>query len=287
VERNNFARGIELLRQPVLPLVSMVQFFFMTGQFETTAAVIEELPEPIETDYAIYKKPKALLSQYSQHLDLFEDLKKNKLDLNIVNEQGIAVDRVTGGSSWIRQAILTSELEKINSELCAPCDCTLCCIGPDHSMAQDFFEIPLSEKETYLFPVQRHDNEATRNHRAMDKKPMKQDKKEFFAIDDCALFHWKNGWSLILPRGSLCPNLISGTGRCNVYRDRPLVCRRPQIFPYIIEPLDNDHGSEDLFRIRDSILAVTDCPYVRILKEEIGGYAAASELKLVFSQNKK
>ena len=40
-------------------------------------------------------------------------------------------------------------------------------------------------------------------------------------------------------------------------------------------------------RIRQSLLAVVDCPYVQELQDEIVEYAAASELHLLLKQNKQ
>jgi Fe-S-cluster containining protein len=97
------------------------------------------------------------------------------------------------------------------------------------------------------------------------------------------MVHWQHGWSLILPRSSRCPNLAAD-GRCQIYSDRPEVCRRPQIFPYVLEPFTDEAGPG--WRIRRSLLAVLDCPYVRLLQDEIAGFAAASELDLVFRRNK-
>ena len=91
------------------------------------------------------------------------------------------------------------------------------------------------------------------------------------------------GWSLILPRESSCPNLAT-SGRCRVYPDRPQVCRRPQIFPYMVEPMEL-HG-QSILRLRQTLLAVVDCPYVRLLQDEIAAYAAACELEMIFRHNK-
>ena len=68
-----------------------------------------------------------------------------------------------------------------------------------------------------------------------------------------------------------------------MYLIRPQVCRRPQIFSYILENTDQT----DQYRLRGSLLAVTDCPYVQVLQEEIAAYAAACELELVLKGNKQ
>lgn len=85
---------------------------------------------------------------------------------------------------------------------------------------------------------------------------------------------------------SSCPNLESQTGRCTVYIDRPKVCRRPQIFSYILEPVTGEDGEIIAQRLRRTLLAIIDCPYVEVLQEEIAAYAAACELNLVIKRNK-
>ncbi len=288
MNNTKYEQGLRLLGQPVLPLVSMVQFFLLTGPYDTAEAVLAELPEPIETEHAVYQKPKDLLEQYLPLLKLFEQVKKSTLStFPTVNVQGEAVDEITAGTTWILQKILTAELEKINSLLCAPCKCTLCCVGPEKEMEQEFFEIPLTPYETRQFGINTFDNEESRQHNPMDEMPYFTGDIPFYLQAEPALIHWKKGWSLILPKYSNCPNLVPENGRCNVYIDRPDVCRRPQIFPYIIEPLELNERGEQIFRIRHSLLAITDCPYVEELKEEISTYAAASELELIFSQNKQ
>ena len=39
--------------------------------------------------------------------------------------------------------------------------------------------------------------------------------------------------------------------------------------------------------LRETLLAVIDCPYVQTLQEEIAAYAAACELELVLRENKQ
>lgn len=285
--QDTFAGGKRLLGQPVMPLVSMLQFLFMTGPFVSIAEVIRELPEPIETDRACYEHPRELLQGYLDILIGLEMLKhEGCVDGTIVDENNNPVDPVTAGTALMGQQVLTRELEAINSQLCAPCGCTLCCTGPDQAMAQEFFEIPLSSGELKLFPVPSHDSEASRCRRSGSPDELMLEDRPFYLTRDPNLVHWQNGWSLIMPKGSSCPNLEVESGRCRVYVERPEVCRRPQIFAYMVEPYDADPDAGPSYRIRQSLLAITDCPYVSRLRDEIAEYAAASELHLVFNRNK-
>lgn len=287
VIENKYKDGVRLLNRPVMPLVSMVQFLFMTGPFVTVAEVIAELPEPIETDRATYEKPRAMLSEYVDILTGYEQLKEGDYQaVEVVDENNTPVDAFTAATSHIQQQVLTRELEKINSVLCAPCGCTLCCVGPDQSMAQEFFEIPLTKNELEFFEVHRYASEESRRHSAYDDDELRLDGQPFYKIEDPGLFQWQKGWSLILPRGSRCPNLDKASGQCQVYRDRPQVCRRPQIFPYMLEAFERDGSEEGSYRIRQSLLAIVDCPYVRDLRDNIAEYAAASDLRLVLRENK-
>lgn len=283
MEKEDFQEGIALLAEPVLPLVSMVQFLYLTGPFDRVEEVIDEMPEPIETGYALYKKPRELLRSHLEHLRMLEGLKSSEgIELQVVNESGEPVDDMTACASLVSQRIMEDELEAINSVLCGPCGCTLCCTGPDRTMNQEFFEIPLKAEERDLFPVTRHDSAGSRSRRALDDEVLQVDGAPFYQLPDPGLFRWQNGWSLILPRESSCPGLEEN-GRCLVYTNRPQVCRKPQIFSYILENTDQP----DQYRLRSSLLAVTDCPYVQVLQEEIAAYAAACELELVLKGNKQ
>jgi Fe-S-cluster containining protein len=104
---------------------------------------------------------------------------------------------------------------------------------------------------------------------------------DFYQRPDPVLIRWQSGWSLVMPTGSQCPHLEQ-SGRCHIYPDRPEVCRRPQIFPYMLEPIEDGAA----WRLRQCLLAVVDCPYVQLLQEEISTYAAACELEMIFRRNK-
>jgi Fe-S-cluster containining protein len=287
VADRKYEEGKRLLRQPVMPLVAMVQFLFMTGPFAAVGEVIDEMPEPIETDRTTYTNPRALLKKYGDILVQYEQLKKGSFpSVEVVDEQGNTVDAFGAACSLIQQQILTRELERINSVLCGPCGCALCCVGPDSSMTQEFFEIPLADNELDLFAVTRYESEESLCRDACDDDELFWSGQPFYKIAAPGLFHWRNGWSLILPKDSRCPNLDAGTGACRVYSDRPQVCRRPQIFPYMLEPLASDQENGLSYRLRQALLAIVDCPYVRDLQNDIAEYAAASDLHLVLKKNK-
>jgi Fe-S-cluster containining protein len=282
VNKGELSAGAALLKQPVLPLVSMVQFLYLTGDFATVDEVIGEMPEPIETGYTLYENPRALLRNHLDALRLLESLKSgDELPEQVYGEDGTRLDRMTAITALVSQRVMEAELEPINSLLCGPCGCTLCCTGPDDGMAQEFFEIPLQDSETALFAVDRIDSVDSRGRQAMDENPLQVDGRPFYQGDEPSLVCWQNGWSMILPRNTSCPAL-EDNGRCRVYEKRPQVCRRPQIFSYVIEP-----SGPQQFRLRSSLLAIIDCPYVQVLRDEIGAYAAACELELIFSENKK
>ena len=279
--------GLALLKQPVLPLVSMVQFMYqLSGPGAKVEDIIAEMTEPIETAYTVYPAPDKALQPYLDQLQLLEKIQSDELSVEVVDTAGQPVDAVTAYTALINQRIMETELEKINSLLCTPCHCRLCCVGPEKDMEQEFFEIPLQEQETALFAcLPHHDTPDTRCHSALDDNSLLIDGRPFYQKVNRAgspeLFHWQNGWSMILPKASCCPALEKN-GRCTVYDERPRVCRRPQIFSYILEPLEQ--GKK--YMMRNSLLAVSDCPYVQSFKEEINAYAAACELDCILKANK-
>ncbi|WP_028580817.1 YkgJ family cysteine cluster protein [Desulfogranum japonicum] len=286
MHKTMLSEGLGLLSTPVLPLISMVEFFLLTGDF-TAAEVVEQLPDSIETGYASYGDPQKTLAPYSDYLSRLSGyLTGQELPALVTDIEGNALDHHTAASLLVRQDILAAELERVNSALCAPCNCTLCCTGPDEDMQQLFFEIPLKDREAALFPVESIDSPESRRFAALDEPCLQTGGQPFYQRGAPAVIHWKNGWSLVLPRNSSCPQLEPQTGRCLIYPERPWVCRRPQIFPYILEPVHEHDGSLPVFRQRSTLLAVMDCPYVQVLQEEIAGYAAACELEILFTHNK-
>lgn len=284
VEKEALHAGLGLLRQPILPLVGMVQFVYLTGDFAWVEEVIGQMPDDIETGYTRYQDAPALLAPYADLLQPLVALKAGEPpDERVVDAEGRAVDAMTATGALVAQRILTRELERINSLLCAPCGCTLCCVGPDAEMQQAYFEIPLQPGEHELFSLARIDSEASRAQRVDDDTPLHVDGRDFFDRPNPALIHWQTGWSLILPTASRCPHL-EGSGRCRIYSNRPQVCRRPQIFPYMVEPAEG--LGQAVWRLRQTLLAVTDCPYVQLLRDDIAAYAAACELETMFRRNK-
>jgi hypothetical protein len=165
------------LQHPVLPLVEMVQFLYLTGPLETIDGVLKEMTEVIEIKGAVYENPHQSLAPYIQILQDFEVVKgKRKLSYNfpfIVNEKEEPQAKLKSLELWIKQRVLTKELEEINSILCEPCGCVLCCTGPDSGfdeaagskkkMQQEFFEIPLHKKEIKLFELQMVDTGESRS----------------------------------------------------------------------------------------------------------------------------
>ncbi len=283
MKKEDFTEGFRLLKQPVLPLVGMVQFFYGTGDFATVAEIIAEIPEPVETGYALYERPRQLLNRYLGHLRLLEEGRAGKkLPMRIVDEAGNELDEQSSRMYLINQSILEDELAAINSLLCAPCECSLCCVGPEAGMEQEFFEIPLLDREVDLFSLDRHDSSESRRRLAMDEEELQINGRSFYDSTAAKMVNWQNGWSMILPTASSCPAL-GNSGRCRVYAERPRVCRRPQIFSYILE----ETSRKGEYMLRNALLAVVDCPYVQCLREEIGAYAAACELDLVLKENKR
>ena len=276
-----------MLANPILPLVRIVQMLYITGPFERIAPILDEFNEPVEMAASTYPDPKALLLPYLEDLQLFEQLKyPGQEDPLVLDETLKPLDRFESLELLVTQQILTRELEKINSLLCGPCGCTLCCLGPSGEMDQVFFEIPLHEQETNLFSIPRIDTEESRQTDPYAEPPLLVAGAPFFQAPP-ALYHWKKNWSLILPKEGACPNLERTSGGCTIYPDRPDTCRRPQIFPYALERLpEHDTVERPAYIARRKLLAIWDCPYVQELREEIGAYAQLCGLTPIFKWNK-
>ncbi len=290
-QSETFQKGIRLLAHPVLPLVRILQFLYLTAPVDTVAPLLDEFTEPVETGFTSYENPQALLAPYLPILAEFERLKKPApLSHCILSEDHEEMAQFEALELWVSQQVLTRELETINSLLCGPCHCMLCCVGPDRTMAQSFFEIPLLEQETALFDIARVETCESQILSPLSEPPLVRDGKPFYETEP-ALYRWKTGWSMILPKESSCPQLDPDSGACRIYPTRPEVCRRPQIFPYVIERApahdrEVDGRQQQAFISRRKILAIWDCPYVQALKDEIAAFAEACELEPVFKSNK-
>ena len=301
---NIFEPGLSRLKKPVLPLVNMVQFLYLSGPFETIDEVLDRLTKAIELEGILYENPQQMLEEYRSFLKEFEIMKgKKKLAAVlpfIVDEKNEPVAKRRCLELWIKQQILSQELETINSALCGPWGCVFCCTGPNSEfdeasgfkgrMKQKFFEIPLAGKEVDLFDLKRVDTAETRAMTSHSDPPLQLDQGTFYK-QEMALYRWENGWSLILPEGSACPQLAADTRRCQVYAERPQVCRKPQIFAYILEQTPDTAKRSDgvlipVHMARNKVLAVWDCPYVRRFQQEIGAYAELGGLVPVFRKSK-
>ena len=163
INRDRFAQGLQALRKPVLPLVSIVQFLYLTGDFATPQEIVAQMPVDIETGYTVYQDAASDLAPYLDLLAPFAALKAGKpMQQLVIDSAGNPLDPTTATSALVAQSILSRELERINSLLCAPCHCTLCCVGPDVSMSQAYFEIPLGDDEVGSFALEQVDNAGSR-----------------------------------------------------------------------------------------------------------------------------
>lgn len=285
-----FQKGIALLKHPLLPLVRIIQLLYLTGPFDEVEQILNELNEPIDTEGVHYDNPGPLLRPLLPILKKIEALKTHRAQSCIILDEDLAaLDLFEAVDLQVTQQILEMELERINSLLCGPCGCTLCCTGPDAGMEQRFFEIPLDEQEKELFSLTQVDSQTSRQSNPQDEDPLQVDNRPFYESPP-ALYHWHSGWSLILPTDTACPNLDSATGGCTIYPRRPQVCRKPQIFPYALERSPEHDQSEEgtlpAFIARRKILAIWDCPYVRELKDLIANYAELCGMEPIFKQNK-
>lgn len=284
-------QGLTMLERPILPLVRLAGMLYLTGPFQTLDELLCELTEPVETGGLGYDNPAELLRPYREAMQPYERLKMPAPPSRfIVEENGQGADQLAALDGWVAQNVLLQELAAISSELCTPCDCTICCTGPGEEQSQCFFEIPLQDDEVGAFDLPLVDSALSRDASSSDEPPLLIDNRPFYQTP-AALYHWRHGWSLILPARSACPSLDPRTGLCRIYPGRPEVCRRPPLFAYMLEE-DREHDLEvegvllPAYVIRKKILAVWDCPFVRQFQEQIGRYAELCGLEPIFKQNK-
>lgn len=287
---SRYEAGLQGLRHPVRPLVSIVAFILHTGAFIGVEEVLDQLPESIETESACYKEARRHLEPYLPELRQLtcRHSETEAIRPLVLDGGGTPLGTRAAEEALLTQRILEKELEGINSLLCGAHSCTLCCAGPDATMRQHYFTIPLQEGEEALFQgfglaEYRGGREAGAETARLEAIA---DTLETTGVEEAVLIRHRQGRSLVLPRHSRCPAL-DDAGRCRIYERRPLVCRRPQIFPYLLEEQElSPVETRQVFIQRDTLLAVMDCPYVQRLQEEIARYAAASELELIFRRNK-
>lgn len=298
--------GIELLKRPLVPLTFLVSGLFLTTKLPTIDEAIGKLKKDITLDGIFYNDPEAILKNYKDVFEPYERFKKKGLKTRgrlIIDSDRKPLDIFAGTILEIKQEMIRRELGYINCALCGEYHCTICCQGPLEEEKNLFFELPLAEEEASLFALPRIDTTLTRSTNAFAEPPFMLDDQPFYMMDP-ALYRWCQGWSLILTRGFLCPNLGKESGRCLIYEKRPEVCRLPQIFPVVLEKVfdpenvqqiasENGVNISDLtekdhyYVAQEKILAVWDCPYVQEYQDEIMRFAELSSLELVFRMNKK
>ncbi len=286
----NGATALKIMDRPIWPLCRLTILLYLTSAHDKLQDVFSCLPDPVEIENVEYEKPTELLEPYIPFLTLIEQLKPSNSSTDnsynvpdqIVNETGNNIDIFEKTIYWIQHKVIEKELEVINSYLCGSVNCIICCTGPNEDARHEFFEIPLSGDEINLFNIPKHDNEYTVQSTPYTEPPLTMDGVVFYK-NKPAIYHWQYGWSLILPRATECPHLDKD-GRCKIYDNRPDVCKRPQIFPKVME---KDIKKPDApWRYTRTLLAILDCPYVVGLKEKISQYAQKNELDCVFTHNK-
>ncbi len=278
----------------------MAVMLFFAGPYQCFEELADDLPDEMEISSITYRTAANLLTKNITHLKIFETIKGTATpdqssapassfpdppgfnisdSAVIMPETGNHADVFETALARAKHRIIEQELEGVNSALCGPCRCTLCCTGPEEDASQEFFEIPLFRHEVQRFDLKTIDTEKTRKTNPYAENPLLMDKIPFYHTGP-AIYRWETGWSMILTRGSRCPAL-SPSGSCSIYRQRPVVCRKPQIFSAILQPAP---GGKLVFQNR--LLAVTDCPYVRAIDKQITAYAALCETDILLKANK-
>ena len=270
-------RALRVMKRPLWPLFRLIHLLYLAGGYRELDELLSELPETVDTGDIIYEMPARLVHEHLDLLKRFVNPTRPGLP-RVMGPNGL-LDPVEAGMYLAQQALVTRELEVINGLLCRPIGCHLCCIGPEEEDKNLFFEIPLEERECDLFEVPRYCNQDSMSRTPYDDSPLLVGKRPFYQLGP-AIYRWKTGFSLILPRNASCPNLLQGVG-CSIYKLRPDTCKRPQIFAYVIQK-----DGAGVLHLEGKLLGITDCPYVLELKKEIHLYASLNGLDLVLSPNR-
>lgn len=258
---------------------------YLASPYETWEGLLKALPEGLETDEVIYETPARRLTAIKWPAPWYDTLKHGQntqgLHQVVLNERNEPLNVFSAVLCLMKQHVMQTELETINSLFCSSMDCSLCCEGPKAAAVQEFFEIPLQPEELSLFKLKAIETPFRGDFDPYSADTFQIDGKPFYLLPP-AVYHWRHGYSLILTKGALCPHL-SANKRCNIYEKRPDVCKRPQIFAYVIE---QQPDRSDILMERNTLLAITDCPYVRLLEKELERYAVLNEVTLLLKPNK-
>lgn len=276
--------GLQHLKTPLWPLTKLCILLYLTSPYQTWEELLQALPQELSVDNTIYKAPASKLTPLhlnTQWLGLLKNGKNSTELPTVVNERNDILDMFSTVLCLIKQHVMQMELETVNSLFCSSMKCSLCYEGPKSNAIQEFFEIPLQPKELSLFTLKIVETPFQGGFDPYSTDTFQIDGKPFYLLPP-AIYHWRHGYSLILPKGAVCQHL-SQNMRCNIYEKRPDVCKRPQIFAYVMEqPPNKPHIAIE----RNTLLAVTDCPYVRMLENELERYAVLNEVTLMLKPNK-
>ncbi len=297
IQCKEWKEAIALMRRPAWPVIRLLTIIVIsTGHkdigFKDIKRLISEFPDPLEIDGMEYRYPQRIIEPYCSIL--INNINKLNIDANAEDADSLLEMsvRVTDGNgefmpyyeavmAIMQQEILLRELERINSLLCSPCGCDICCKGPFKEDEHQFFEIPLRQEELSLFDLPVIENNHSIKMSPYDMAPFLIKGVPFYKYPDSPMIvRWEKGYSLMLLKNDRCPHLDTNS-RCAIYDTRPDTCKRPQIFPYVIE----ETGDLELVH-KAKLLAITDCPYVKALKPYIHRYASLNGLDLMLRNNK-
>ena len=279
-DTEEWSRALEVLKRPLWPLIKLIQVLYLAGEYRDLKALFNDLPGEIELENGPYDNIQRRLNEYS---DLIEGmLEPFYLDHDVpkvlLGDETLPPHEAY--TAQLRQKLIERELEGVNSLLCSPMGCDLCCVGPRDDEKNLFFDIPLKMEEVDTIGITTFDTPLTRSSSPYDEQSLSIEKRPFYELGPVVIT-WRTGPSMILPRGERCPKL-SRDVRCTIYPQRPWTCRRPPIFSYVLDRT----GADGDFSLENKLLAIIECPIVQELKREIHLYASLNELDLVITRNR-
>jgi hypothetical protein len=129
----------------------------------------------------VYENAAAYLALHADLMQPLVALKAGEPLLDqVVDSAGTAGGRHDRHRGPGGQRILTRELEQINSLLCGPCNCTLCCVGPEQRWPRPISRFRCNPAKSNTFSVERIDSPISRALRVDDEPSLQVGQPRFF-----------------------------------------------------------------------------------------------------------
>ena len=149
--KDRYTLGRRMLQTPVRPLLSILEFIYITGGFSSIKEVMDQLPDSIETATAVYDNPAKQIQPFLPELTLFQQARTERPSVLIVDTNDQILDAQSTASFFLAQSVLEKELESINSLLCGCTNARSVAWAQAKICRMNFLKFPLARKNSYTF----------------------------------------------------------------------------------------------------------------------------------------